>query len=87
MLDRVIGIDIGGTNIRMAEVDSKFNLFNEEMTSSKALTVNPIDTLADIINKYIEKNNSKADYISIGLPSTIDKSRKRELFGLILDWC
>lgn len=73
-----IGIDIGGTNIRIGLVDSKGNLLHFEMENSKnILSDKPVDNLSEFIKAYINKNVTYSILGAvIGFPSTVDKDRK-----------
>jgi|Deesub1362B_J571_1020462.scaffolds.fasta_scaffold00080_40 glucokinase len=66
----VIGVDIGGTNIRVALVDEKGNIIRKIKESSGEDTVekliNSIDTLSEV----------KIDAIGIGLAGVIDKEER-----------
>lgn len=74
-----IGIDIGGTNIRIGLVDNKGNLLHFEMKSSKSiLSDKPVENLSRFIKAFIDKNVTCETILGvvIGFPSTVDKDRK-----------
>ncbi|QCX34030.1 allose kinase [Caloramator sp. E03] len=77
--DYVIGIDIGGTNIRIGMVDKEGELYNFIIQSSSFLS-NPntsVSMLKKYINDYISKYSiGKLLAIAIGFPSTISKDKK-----------
>lgn len=77
----VLGLDIGGTNVRMGLVDRNYNAVDVEVIPSKAIyeSDNTIEKLTDSIKDYIERNASGKNIkaISAGFPSVIDKERKR----------
>jgi len=79
----VIGIDIGGTNIRAGMIDSKYGLENFVIKSSEQISAEyrAVDRLIDFVANYIDMNAGKAKItaISIGFPATIDRERKRVL--------
>lgn len=80
MSEKVIGIDIGGTHIRVGLVDDKYNLLSCEIYKTQIVLKDADVTkkLAEIITEYCDKYNSGLMplAVSIGFPSTIDKSRK-----------
>ncbi len=73
-----IGIDIGGTNIRIGLVDKKSTLLYFEMENTKKVLNNkPVENLSKFIKAYKDKNDTYSILgVVIGFPSTIDKSRK-----------
>lgn len=72
----VLGIDIGGTNIRMAMVDEEFKLHKEIKYNSSILQRGyPAEVLSEIIEDYINEDRDNISHISIGMPSTINKNR------------
>ena len=77
----IIGMDIGGTNCRIASVDKELSIKKLKVIDSRKIfrSENSADNLVEVVDKYIikELNSIKPDLISIGFPSVIDKSRKR----------
>ncbi len=80
-IDYVIGIDIGGTNIRAGLVDPNYNLSNFTIENSNQLQSEKEGTykLIEFIKNYINNQNKNLNIvaISIGFPSTVDKLRHR----------
>lgn len=78
----VIGIDIGGTNLRIGCVDPKGNISNYYKCSSRVLveTDNSIRTTGEVIANYI-KDNGIGDVaaVSIGFPAAVSKDRQTPL--------
>lgn len=79
----ILGIDIGGTNIRAGLVDVDYQLSNFVIESSTQI-MNPnhaAKKLILFIKRFIEEQakDKKIAAISIGFPSTIDKNRKKIL--------
>lgn len=79
----VLGIDVGGTNIRAGLVDEKYELSNFIIESSSQImdTNEAVNKVLTFINRYIEENSKEKEIIavSIGFPSTIDRKRKKLL--------
>ena len=74
-----IGIDIGGTNIRIGLVDNKGKLLHFEMESSiSILNDKPVENLCEFIKIFTKKNVTYETILGvvIGFPSTVDKDRK-----------
>ena len=71
----IIGIDVGGTNVRIGSVGRACSLQGPcEVVSSKhfCMADHPIEEFGNIILKYIKKHEiSKVDAISIGVPATV----------------
>lgn len=71
----IIGIDVGGTNVRIGLVGCDYSLQNScEVVSSRRFCMadHPIEEFGNIILKYIKKHEiSKVDAISIGVPATV----------------
>lgn len=76
----ILGIDIGGTHIRLGLVAKKDHLthFQQLKTDTVFTSSDPIKDLATMINSYLDKTNSRQHVIAvaIGFPSTVDKSSK-----------
>ncbi|MCL2421374.1 MAG: allose kinase [Defluviitaleaceae bacterium] len=71
-----IGIDIGGTSLRIGLVDASFNVTAIERTSqSEALAGDAIESLCLLIEDYIARHHlyGKVAGLSIALPGTISK--------------
>ncbi|MBQ9513216.1 MAG: allose kinase [Lachnospiraceae bacterium] len=76
----VIGIDIGGTNIRIGHTQSQDSLTHFEQTRTNELFQNgkdPAKALAAHIRTYMERNltDTEVSAVSIGFPSTINRAR------------
>ncbi len=76
----VLGIDVGGTNIRAGLVDEQFGLheFKMEKTANITADGNTVENLIELVKKYLAEHaeGKQVVGISIGFPSTIDKSRR-----------
>ena len=75
MENRIIGIDLGGTNLRIGAVDSKNNLIKPLVLKSKCIadSPSPIMTLCRLIDDYMHDTKLiHVDAISIGVPSSVD---------------
>ena len=70
----IIGVDVGGTYIRTGLVNSKGEVLDFNISLTADFLKNG-DFLKDFII-YLKNYKNKANKISIGFPSTIDKSRK-----------
>lgn len=80
--NRIIGIDLGATNVKMALVDERGNIYCKKVFSTKSYrTKNQlIDRLISDINKLITHNPSLITHnllkgIGIGAPGLIDSDR------------
>lgn len=82
--DCVLGLDIGGTNIRAGLVYSDLSLRGFEMTSSMGLfqfSGGEIQALAAYVRSYCSRNlkNELPGAVSVGFPSTINKEKTKVL--------
>ena len=79
--DYVLGLDIGGTNVRMGLVDRSYKAHCVEVVSSRAMSGsgNTIKALTDSIRDYLERNAGDKEIIAVsaGFPSVIDRDRKK----------
>ena len=78
--DMVLGIDIGGTNLRLGLVDRSHKLFGFCRYGTQQVfeaTYHPTERLAAYIRAYLAEQGAQGmpRVISIGFPATIDKSR------------
>lgn len=77
----IIGMDIGGTNCRIATVDKKLYIKNLKVVDSRKIfySDDSPNNLVEVINNYIinELNSIKPNLIAIGFPSVVDKDRKK----------
>jgi len=75
-----LGIDIGGTNVRLGLVTKVCELsgFTQLKTESVFTSDSPIADLAIVIENYLDDCGKKEEVISvaIGFPSTVDKDAK-----------
>ena len=72
----IVGVDIGGTKIRIGAVDSDINLSNEKIYSSRQLQgENAVESLLEYLKSYIDSLQLPVKAISIGFPSTLNKNR------------
>lgn len=77
-----LGIDIGGTHLRMGLISPSGELFCPEKQSSSVLAGNdPTTLLGDIILDYMCRNGTKKQVVAIciGFPATVDKARETVL--------
>ena len=76
----VLGIDIGGTHVRLGLVTRAYDLFDftQLKTDSVFKSNHPINDLSEMVDNYfkIYRGNKHVTAISIGFPSTIDKEAK-----------
>ncbi len=80
MQTTVLGIDIGGTHLRLGLSGEDLTLSCFEMASSTFL--NGTDApyrLADFIRDYLKRMDCIPKAVSIGFPSTLDRARRRLL--------
>lgn len=76
--DRVIGVDIGGTNFRIGMVSQSKELIDFERKSSAVLAGgNAVENLAKQIKLYIagRRESDKVRAVSIGFPSIVSKDK------------
>ncbi len=76
----VLGIDIGGTHLRLGLTGEDYSLSGFEMASSTFLSGDDAPyRLADFIRDYLKRSGSTPKAVSIGFPSTLDRARRRLL--------
>lgn len=79
----VIGIDIGGTNIRIGRTDENDQLVDFERVSSKETFKdgNISESLIEVLKNYLDKycKNVQVKQIAIGIPATLSSDRKQIL--------
>lgn len=71
----IIGIDLGGTNLRIGAVNKKNNLIKPLVLKSECIasSPSPISTLCKLIEEYLyDTNITQIDAISIGVPSSVE---------------
>lgn len=72
--ERVLGIDIGGTNIRLGVVDGDYALSGFEMHSCRRLLGDsPLENLAQIIRESLAANGA-VGAVAIGVPAVVNKN-------------
>lgn len=82
----ILGLDIGGTNLRSGFVNDRFELSDFHISSSQTICgENATEKLAEYIRGMIRETGITPTAISIGFPSTLDKARKRLLSTPNLD--
>lgn len=74
-----LGIDIGGTHLRMGLVDRSHKLSCFEKVSVSALGENPVEGLIAYIEDYLTRNGAARNLCGIcaGVPATVDKTCSR----------
>lgn len=74
----VLGVDIGGTHLRLGMVtsDKKLSNFVIEDTSKLYSEYPPIENLMEIIENYLGNSRDRLKAISIGFPSVVSKDKK-----------
>lgn len=71
----IIGIDLGGTNLRIGAVSENNEILNPSILKSEIIAnaSNPMKMFCRIIEDYLNNNNiQKIDAISIGVPSSVE---------------
>lgn len=73
----IIGIDIGGTNIRIGFVDRQHELVHLEKVKTDTVLCKKegIHSLEDFIQGFIRKNGLAPEAAAIGFPATINRER------------
>lgn len=75
----IIGIDLGGTNLRIGAVTPDNEMLSPSVIKSSAVAYadKPIEKICEIIADYIEKNHiRKVEAISIGVPSSVENDKE-----------
>ena len=77
--EKIVGIDIGGTNFRIGVVDTegKVKHFRKVSVSDIFVSEDPLTDLTDCIRKYIQETGSDISTVSIGFPATLNRERTR----------
>ncbi len=74
-----IGLDIGGTNLRIGRVDRDYSARDIEISSSREIFSNEdsVSRISAIISDYISTylGNRQPAFVSIGLPAVLNKDR------------
>lgn len=76
----IIGVDLGGTNLKLALLDSRYRIIDREVLNTRNFLKKEslISAIIDSINKLIEnKKLNRADILGIGLglPGPVDNKR------------
>lgn len=74
----VLGIDIGGTNLRLGAVDRAGTVsFFEKMPSPPILAQNAVENLAAAVRDYLARHSlaGRVAAVSIGVPSTVSRDK------------
>ena len=82
--ERIIGIDIGGTNFRIGAVDKEGNItmFRKIPVGNVFQSDQPLKDLCEYLKAYIQELSEElleVAAISIGFPATLDRERQRVL--------
>lgn len=73
---KIVGVDVGGTNIRVGLVDQNGTLTNEKIFEARLIEGdNTSIKLLEYLESYINGLSDDVDAVSIGFPSTLDKNR------------
>lgn len=76
----VLGMDIGGTNLRMGLVDNTFRVRHLEVLPTRLIyeTGNTVEALARTIGTFLEKHpDTRPLRVAAGFPSVVDRARRR----------
>lgn len=79
----MIGIDLGGTNLRIGGVGDNGQIVTSQITGSSRMTQasDPLKKLADIIKDFIENNHlTDISGVSIGVPSSVGKDHRTVIY-------
>ncbi|MFV0407576.1 MAG: allose kinase [Propioniciclava sp.] len=76
--DLVVGVDIGGTHLRVGAVDASFRLHNFEVHSSRAALLGdtPAEILIERLTDYLRRHQLTPAAVVAGFPSTVDLDRR-----------
>ncbi|MDO4174205.1 MAG: allose kinase [Eubacteriales bacterium] len=75
----IIGIDLGGTNLRIGAVNSQNQMVSPVVISSTVIAdaEKPIEALCELIGAYLRDNHIEAvEAISIGVPSSVANDKQ-----------
>ena len=77
----VIGVDIGGTHLRVGAVtpDKELHFFEKKKIADILDNLHPIESLIQFLDGYIQANLGNSDVLGIGMgfPSVVSKDKKR----------
>lgn len=78
---KILGMDIGGTNLRMGLVDETLSVSGLEVIPARQVykSENTPEALSAVIEDYINRHpdSGRPLMIAAGFPSVVDKNRKR----------
>lgn len=78
---KILGMDIGGTNLRMGLVDETLSVSGLEVIPARQVyrSDNTPEALSAVIEGYINRHpdSGRPPMIAAGFPSVVDKSRRR----------
>ena len=72
----LIGIDIGGTFLRIGIYDNKLIRFDKHAVKDILISGDFIKDISVFLKQYIKENNIDPEAVIIGFPAPIDKTRK-----------
>ena len=75
----IVGIDLGGTHLRIGAVTEDNRLCHPQMIRSAGIAeaVDPVQELCRVIRNYMEENQMEhIDAISIGVPSSVENDKE-----------
>ena len=77
--DPIIGIDIGGTRLRIGAVDQSLEVRNFEIDSTSSVldSIDVVDSLGDYIKDYCHRHDVCPLAVAIGVPGTVSADRRR----------
>jgi allose kinase len=72
-----LGVDVGGTNTRMAAAGADFKVLGQRAVRTKELsdTGDTVGALLRVMENFISDMGGEAAAVSLGLPSTLDRAR------------
>lgn len=79
MRKMIIGIDLGGTNLRIGAVTEDNQLCNPQIIRSAGIAQagDPVQELCKVIRNYIEENKIESvEAISVGVPSSVENDKE-----------
>lgn len=85
----ILGIDIGGTSIKCAVVNSNGELISEKFSIPIIKGENQeatIERLAKTCKDFLDSNNMKIDGIGIGIPGSLDTTKGTVVYSNNLVW-
>lgn len=73
----IIGIDIGGTHLRIGAVDESRHISGFQKTPTKSIfsSSKPLEDLSAFLQQYIREHPIAVKAVVIGFPATIDRDR------------